>query len=500
MKIKSKFVLTISVISFIGTGVMIAWIAFASYRSTLKQVTSEVNNLSSVLTETVYSLMASGQQERLETYLQKAHQLKSLENFHIVRSSSLEKELGAKKSAETADNIDDQVLQSGQEMTKVVKTERFQGLRRVLPIFANKECLTCHTSAREGETLAAMSMTISYQQSLNEMFGDCIRTGLIMFLLVFLVIVSVFFLFDRLIMDRISKMKLFANQLGSGDLTATLDIGVEDEIGELASELSDFSKKILQMLLQIRDAGLQVNTSSVEISTATQEQVSGAVQQSSAVSQASTTIKQLASSAANIAQNAESVSTTTERTLAGIQEINNKVEATARRILALGEKSEAISSIAKLIDDVADQTNLLALNAAIEAARAGEAGRGFAVVAQEVRKLSERSSESTDEIRKLIAEIQSETNATIIGIENSTQWVSKGLEMIKETVYATKEISIATQQQRTASEQTVQAIQNINVVTKQFASNTQQTAVSAARLNRLALELKKAIGEFKLEQ
>ncbi|MBF0484645.1 MAG: methyl-accepting chemotaxis protein, partial [Candidatus Omnitrophica bacterium] len=214
--------------------------------------------------------------------------------------------------------------------------------------------------------------------------------------------------------------------------------------------------------------------------------------------QASTTVKELAVTASQIAQNAENVAKVAERTMVGMQEINERVESTAKKILALADKSHSIGNITKLIDDIAEQTNLLALNAAIEAARAGKAGRGFAVVAEEVRKLAERSSNSTEEIRQLIIEIKAETNSTIMGIEDSVKWVAKGVEMIRETASSAKEISIATQQQRTASDQTVQAMQNINLVTRQFAVSTKQAAASASSLNALAQELKTAVEGFKL--
>jgi methyl-accepting chemotaxis protein len=182
-----------------------------------------------------------------------------------------------------------------------------------------------------------------------------------------------------------------------------------------------------------------------------------------------------------------------------MQEINTKVNETARKILSLGERSQSIGNITQLIDDIAEQTNLLALNAAIEAARAGEVGRGFAVVAQEVRKLAERSSESTKEIRQIINEIQGETNATIMSIEGSTKWVQKGLEMIEGTAKSAKEISIATQQQKFASEQVVQAMREIDSVTKQSVSSTRQAAASATQLNTLSEELKNAIVDFNSE-
>ncbi|MBF0595668.1 MAG: methyl-accepting chemotaxis protein, partial [Candidatus Omnitrophica bacterium] len=328
----------------------------------------------------------------------------------------------------------------------------------------------------------------SFNKTITHMIVISIIQLIVLNLIIFLLVA---FIVNRIIRkplaDMIEKLKA-----GEGDLTRRMDDRGKDEIADVAKWFNVFIGKIALIVGQVKQGALSIDEAFSRIQSASQEQVAGATLQASAVNQASTTVKELAVTASQIAQNAENVAKTAERTMAGMQEINIRVDATAKKILALGEKSQAIGNITKLIDDIAGQTNLLALNAAIEAARAGESGKGFAVVAQEVRKLAERSSESTDEIRQLITEIQSETNATVMGIEDSLKWVARGVEMIRETAGSAKEISIATQQQRTASEQTVQAMQNINAVTRQFTVSTKQAADSAATLGSLAQKLKVA--------
>jgi len=101
------------------------------------------------------------------------------------------------------------------------------------------------------------------------------------------------------------------------------------------------------------------------------------------------------------------------RTIRGMDDMREQIQATAKRIKRLGESSQQIAEVVGIIDDIADQTNILSLNASIQAAAAGDAGRGFAVVAEEVQRLAERSAAATRQIESLVKTIQSDTNEAV---------------------------------------------------------------------------------------
>src|SRR5215203_2077631 len=91
-------------------------------------------------------------------------------------------------------------------------------------------------------------------------------------------------------------------------------------------------------------------------------------------------------------------------------------ETTTRTVGKLGDSSEEIATVIKLINGIAEQTNLLALNATIEAARAGEAGKGFAVVASEVKELAQETARATEDISSRVQAIQSDTAGAVDSI------------------------------------------------------------------------------------
>ncbi len=129
-----------------------------------------------------------------------------------------------------------------------------------------------------------------------------------------------------------------------------------------------------------------------------------------------------------------------------MHDIASNVQSASRLIEDLGSKSSQISSIVNTIKEIADQTNLLALNAAIEAARAGEQGRGFAVVADEVRKLAERTGESTTEIAGMTSKIQEGTRSAIQSMEACVNQANDGVNLANQAGDAIIRISEGSKQ------------------------------------------------------
>jgi methyl-accepting chemotaxis protein len=318
----------------------------------------------------------------------------------------------------------------------------------------------------------------------------------------------------------------FLRSVAAGDLSRGFTHDRTDELGSLATAANDMASQLRTLIQELQHAGFQITAASTQVLSAAEEHASGSVQQAASIAEVTATMEELTDTAKQIAHSATAVEKIADDSAqaahAGFESVNDALGAMERirrrvadisgKTLLLGERSQRISEVLNLIKEIAGEIHLLAVNAAIESAAAGEHGKRFAVVASEVRRLAERTRESAEEIKGIVAEIQSATNTSVLATEQGVKEVENGvslatrargsleeiLQMVDRTTQAIRQITFATQQQRSASEQIVQTMREVADVTKQTAAGMKQSANSVADLNVLADQFKTRIREFRL--
>ncbi len=329
-----------------------------------------------------------------------------------------------------------------------------------------------------------------------------------------------------LLASRLDELSVALTSVSQGDLGVSLPTdGFGDaSMQRVVASFDDTIARLRVLVGQAQDNGERVAAAATELGALAGEQADSAGEQSAAVTETTVTIQELAATASQIAEAAAGVAaaagdmlqltdegrTAVQDSVGAMDRIAGRVESIALSTTALGDKVHEIGGILQLLDELSDQTNLLALNAAIEAARAGEHGRGFAVVAAEVRKLAERAQESTARIQGLVAEIHGHMQATVLASDVGAREVRTGAGLaaeavvslekitgrVHETASAVKQISVATQQQRSASEQVVVAMNRLSEVSRMYAAGSRQAASSAQELAELAGSMQEAIEIF----
>ena len=331
---------------------------------------------------------------------------------------------------------------------------------------------------------------------------------------------------NRVVGKPIEGMVALATRIADGDLTHRTEKMSDDEIGQLSQSLNGMAMRIQEIFREMLTATEQLATSAQNFSDGIKNMAGNSESQFAKTKEMTVAIEEMAASVQLVYENSQrtrelatnandsatkggEVVAQTQRSMQSVERI---VTESASTIRELGARSEEIGKIIDVIKEISGQTNLLALNAAIEAARAGEHGRGFEVVAEEVRKLAEKSRQSTLQITAIIGDITDDTNQAVVVMESATREVADGAghanrtrEVLDEIVASnanvldmTNAMAEAAQQQSRVSDEVAVAVTDISRAAKDVSDQAEELAHTVENLFELAENVRSMVGRFRI--
>ena len=310
-----------------------------------------------------------------------------------------------------------------------------------------------------------------------------------------------------------------------GDLTVRAQVS-EGVMGTVADFFNATIESLQQLVAQVHQSANVVTKTAAEHQQEVENLSAGIEHQTGAMVDALAQIQTLNDSIEAVATSAQAAQTQVQsvaeilqegdgamnRTVQGILTLEKTMRGTAFKVKHLGESSQKISRVVKLINEFTNQTHVLALNASVEASRINHQEGGFATVAAEVRTLAEQSGNATAEIEQMIAEIQTETHDVIQAIKVGLKRVFQETKLVQQTRQTLTEIVEASNQthelvnqiacsagvQAETSTRLSETMQQVAAIARASSQQSQQVRDCFSKLMQVAEELERGVTQFKV--
>jgi len=318
-----------------------------------------------------------------------------------------------------------------------------------------------------------------------------------------------------------------ARGLRDGDLRVRMEVSGRDDLAAIAQALNTAVEQMRQSLLGVNHESQQLEGTVQLLGGQARNALDAVEQQQAQMSQIATAATQMAATAQSVAQSCEQAAVEaqqtrevalgsnqrSERTSASMRQLSSRLGESAEALQQLREQAQQINRVVDVIKGIAEQTNLLALNAAIEAARAGEAGRGFAVVADEVRSLSRRTQDSTQEIAQTVDDLQRVVGHSVTLMESACKQadgdigsvlaMGDDLHAIVDSVQRVSDrlaqIATAAEQQAATADEVSGNIQQVDQAAGQLLDGAQAVSRAAEQLRLGSEGLAQNTRRFRLD-
>ncbi|EHR6433875.1 methyl-accepting chemotaxis protein [Vibrio parahaemolyticus] len=398
--------------------------------------------------------------------------------------------------------------------------------KQVIGVAYNKGLLgeTRALSHAVEEQFAAFSSSIDSAATQRDEKMASIKQAITAFILV--VIFALIWQISRSINVRVgSLLATIKNISESNNMGLRSDLTGKDELFDISHHLNDLLEKLERLIHNTQEKSMQLTASTDNM----HRELEGVMEQfhaqtdhtasmATAVQQMVATIGEISESTSvavegvhQAATNAEQGRSVVEMTVTNVGQLTGILSNSQQSIGSLNQHVDKIGGAVNIIQDIAEQTNLLALNAAIEAARAGEQGRGFAVVADEVRALASRTHQSTEEITRVVMDIQAQMSMVVSDIDqcneqgqqtlSASEQLDASLQQIITDMHAiqgnSERIASAIEEQGTVMNQVSDSITELNVISENNMHSAQECLHEVNSVSAQAHDMDEAVAEFK---